>query len=148
MDEGSTGKKVTKKKLKKLQNKWIESLSEDGKENEDVLETDFSEVDGRRKKKKGKLNLQTVGEEVLEGGGEDDVALDGVDLEMINEIVQRVVNIEVERAIRELKDEIREQSEITRKEITEQMRLEMETLRQEMELTRSSKRGKGLFERF
>lgn len=152
MEEGSPEKKVTKKKLKNLRSKWIQSVSEGGKQPKEALGMNFSEVDGggkkgNRKKKKSKPTIRTVGEKVADEQAKD-VALDEVDLEMMSEMVQRVVNIEVERAIRELKEEIREQNDITRKEIVEQLKLEMETMRQEMEISQSPKRGKGLFERF
>ena len=159
--------KVTKKKLKSLQRKWIDSVSDKDKE-EGPLTMDFSEIK-EEKEKGGKAKKKSRASEMLhssepsskkkkvdvkEAPAEESplpdipIGEEGVDYEMIDEMVRRAVNIEVERAIREIKAEIREQSDIGKKELFEQLKLEIETLRQEIEFSRPAKRSKGLFERF
>ena len=142
--------KVTKKKLKSLQRKWIDSMSDADKEEGGALTMDFSEIQDE-KKGKGKKKKEKVKKGVAEEKAVPDVPMgEGyVDYEMIDEMVQRAVNMEVERAIREIKAEIRDRSEDSKRELFEQLKLEIETLRQEIELSsRSSKGRKGLFERF
>jgi hypothetical protein len=148
--------KVTKKKLKSLQQKWIGSMSDKEKEEEGALTMDFSELEeGKKGKSAPKKKVKGKAEpEAVDVGAEERPVPEVpfgeamVDYDMIEEIVQRVVNIEVERAIRELKAEIREQSETNKRELFEQLKLEIETLRQEIEFSRPGKSRKGLFERF
>ena len=145
--------KVTKKKLKSLQKKWIESAYDGDQEEGGALTMDFSELEGGKEEKGGKKKKKKkTKEEVLlpEEKPLPDVPMgEGmVDYEIINEMIQQAVNIEVERAIREIKAEIREQSESSKRELFEKLKLEIETLRQEIEFSRPSKGRRGLFERF
>lgn len=148
--------KATKKKLKSLQKKWIDSIGEKDREKDGALTMDFSDIqdpnkDGGKSKKKVKEKAK---KEAVGTGAEESPVPEvpmgegGVDYDMIEEMIQRVVNMEVERAIREIKAEIREQSEDSKRELFDQLKLEIETLRQEIELSKPAKGRKGLFERF
>jgi hypothetical protein len=148
-DPNSEEAKQKKKQLELLQKKWISGMSQEQGAVPAVGE-DFSILSG----KAGTDDASVTGRTATAERGEHlptaqtPTQQPQVDMEELRDFIRNTIRLEIDRAVRELKREVDETSESSKKEILDELKMELERIRNEVELAQPKHKSRGLFDRF
>lgn len=137
-----------RKQLEMLQKKWISGLNKEPGEAPAVGE-DFSILSTSIKEDTCPKTSSPRGGDAQQGAPVQAIApLPQLDMDELKVFIKNTIRLEIDRAVRELKKEIDETSECSKKEILDELKMELERIRGEVELAQPRRKSKGIFDRF
>jgi len=139
---------LKRKQLEMLQKKWISGLNKEPGEAPDIGE-DFSILSSPKTEGTCPRTATHQGEGAEQGAPVQAISpYTQVDMDELKEFIKNTIRLEIDRAVRELKKEIDETSECSKKEILDELKMEIERIRNEVELAQPLRKSKGIFDRF
>lgn len=137
-----------RKQLEMLQKKWVSGLITEPGAPPAVAE-DFSILSGSKPEGTNPDTTPPENGGIQQGAlGQASPPQPQVDMDELKGFIKNTIRLEIDRAVRELKREIDETSESSKKEILDELKMELERIRNEVELAQPRHKPKGIFDRF